>query len=101
VLLVFALLRRSARRARAKQLKREVELVEAVAPMQAAGVRDGVLSRQAGALRNSLEVILAASEMGAARERNLAAATAAEHVGQSSSGKGDGDGWGTLPPYAR
>lgn len=99
LLTVFACMRRNARLARARALRREVELTEVVGPRQAEAVRDDILNRRAGVERNSLEEIIAATERSAVQERNLAATV--EDAGQSSRKGGNDDEWETLPPYAR
>jgi hypothetical protein len=77
-----------------------VELVEVVAPRRAGTAPGGIADGRAGVPRDSLEDIIAASERGAARERNLAATVGGAGQGVRK-GDGDGDGWEALPPYAR
>lgn len=91
-LIGIAWLRRSARKTRARALRREVELVEVVVPRGAVAVRDDILNRQAGVPQRE-----------AAAERNDESGTdvsAREYVGEGA-GKGDREGWETLPAYHR
>jgi len=104
-LTVLVWLRGSARRARARALRREVELMEVTVPRQVEAVRDDILNKRIPRPRNSLEEIIAAAERIAAQERSPALernlANPVEDVGQSFSRKEDEDRWETLPPYVR
>jgi hypothetical protein len=94
ILIVFVVLRRNARRARTRALRREVELVEVVAPKQAEAVRDDILNRQVGALqRNPVPESNSVSEGNATPPRGRA--------WESPSGEWEDDGRETLPPYER